>query len=43
MPPLLTRRRFLLASTLGVVGAGGYGLTRAVHRVRDAARRLTDE
>ncbi len=39
MPPRLTRRRFLFGSTLGLLGLGGYGLTRAVRNVREAARR----
>jgi hypothetical protein len=38
----LSRRRFLGLSALGALGAGGYGLTRAVRRVRDAASRMSD-
>ena len=39
---LLSRRRFLSLSAVGVLGAGGYGLVSAVQRVRDAARRMSD-
>jgi hypothetical protein len=43
MVPRITRRRFVVASVLGAVGAGAYGLTRAVRNVREAARRLSDD
>jgi hypothetical protein len=42
MPFTLSRRRLLVLSGLGVLGAGGYGLTRAVRSVRDAAGRMAD-
>jgi hypothetical protein len=42
MFPHLSRRRFVLLSALGVVGAAGYGLVRAVQHVREAARRTSD-
>lgn len=38
----LSRRRFLALSGVGVLGAGGYGLTYAVQKVRDSARRMAD-
>jgi hypothetical protein len=41
-PGLLTRRRFVFLTAAGLLGGGGYALTRAVQRVRDAARRTTD-
>lgn len=41
--PLLTRRRFGCLAGLGLVGGAGYGLSVAVRRVRDAARRASDE
>jgi hypothetical protein len=40
---LITRRRFIVLSAAGVLGAGGYGLTRAVQRVRESASRLTSQ
>jgi hypothetical protein len=43
MVPRITRRRFVIGSVLAAVGVGAYGITRAVHRVRDAARRLSDD
>jgi hypothetical protein len=43
MVPRLTRRRFVVASVLGAVGAGGYGLSRAVSRVREAAERMSSQ
>jgi hypothetical protein len=39
----LSRRRFLELSAVGVLGAGVFGLVRAVQKVRDAAKRLSDE
>jgi hypothetical protein len=43
MPFHLSRRRFLLCSALGVVGAGSYGIVTAVNRVRDAAGRMNSQ
>lgn len=34
---VLTRRRFIGLSVAGVLGAGGYALSRAVRRVRESA------
>jgi hypothetical protein len=42
MSHFLTRRRFVLSAVVGTVGAAGYGLVRAVQKVRDAARQLSD-
>jgi hypothetical protein len=39
----MSRRRFLFLSALGALGAGGYGLTRTVQKVRDAARRMSED
>lgn len=38
----LSRRQFLALSAAGTVGAGAYGLARAVQKVRDSARRMAD-
>ena len=38
----LSRRRFLALSAVGALGAGGYGITRAVQKVRDSARQLSE-
>jgi hypothetical protein len=43
MSQFLTRRRFVLSAVAGTLGAGAYGLTRAVQKVREAARRMSDE
>jgi hypothetical protein len=40
---LLTRRRFAYLSVAGVLGAGGYGLQRAVRRTREAAARSVSQ
>ena len=37
----LSRRQFLSLSAVGALGAGGYGVIRAVQMVRDAAGRST--
>ncbi|MBN9118011.1 MAG: twin-arginine translocation signal domain-containing protein [Planctomycetes bacterium] len=38
----LSRRRFIGLSALGALGASGYGVTRAVQKVRDSARQLSE-
>jgi hypothetical protein len=38
----LSRRQFVFLSAFGFVGAAGYGLTRAVRRVRNSASRMAD-
>jgi hypothetical protein len=38
----LSRRQFLALSGATVLGAGGYGITRAVQKVRDSARQLSE-
>lgn len=43
MPFGMSRRQFVLLSGLSVFGAGGYGLYRAVHKVRDSARRMSED
>jgi hypothetical protein len=42
MPFGLSRRQFFVLSGLSALGAGGYGLTRALARVRGAAARMKD-
>ncbi len=39
----LSRRQFIGLSVAGVLGASGYGLTRTVQKVRDAASRMSDQ
>jgi hypothetical protein len=42
--PTLTRRRFIYLSLAGgVLGGAGFGVTRTVHRVREAAARMTSQ
>jgi hypothetical protein len=38
----LSRRQFFALSAVGVLGAGGYGLTRAIEKERNAAHRSAD-
>ncbi|MBP3956574.1 twin-arginine translocation signal domain-containing protein [Gemmata sp. G18] len=38
----ISRRQFIGLSVTGALGAGGYGLVRAVQKVRDAARSTSD-
>jgi hypothetical protein len=40
---IMSRRQFILLSGLGAFGAGGYGLHRAVEKVRGSARRMSEE
>jgi hypothetical protein len=40
--PRLSRRQFVLLSSAAALGVGGYALTRAVRRVREAARHSSD-
>jgi hypothetical protein len=42
MPLFFTRRQFVVSAVLGTVGAGAYGLTRAVQKVREAAKLTSD-
>ena len=42
MPLPLSRRQFLALSVTGAFGAGGYGLTRAMQKVRDVAKRMAE-
>ena len=39
----LSRRRFLALSGVGALGAAGYGLTRAVQKVRESAARMSSQ
>jgi hypothetical protein len=39
----LSRRRFLALSGVAVLGATGYGATRAVRSVRNAAARMSSQ
>ncbi len=38
----LSRRQFIGLSVAATLGAGGYGLTRAVQKVRDSASHMSD-
>lgn len=42
MPLGMSRRQFVLLSGLSVFSAGGAGLTYAVQKVRDSARRMSE-
>lgn len=42
MPFPLSRRQFIGLTVAGALGASGYGLTRAVQKVRDAASHMSD-
>lgn len=39
----MSRRRFVLLTGLGALGASCYGLALAVQKVRDTARRLSED